>query len=95
MEPDELIAALDRQLKPYRGELPAYPRLPEDGVPRAEVARLIERLAAAEDARWRDGYASGAVYHGDPGHVAPACLLGRGQALDQPGHLGTRHAVLG
>ena len=70
MEADELVAALERQLKPYRGKLPSFPRLPEDGVPRAEVAGLVERLAAAEESRWRNGYASGAVYHGDPEHVA-------------------------
>jgi sphinganine-1-phosphate aldolase len=70
VEADELVAALERQLKPYRGALPSFPRLPEDGVPRAEVAGLIERLAAAEESRWRNGYASGAVYHGDPEHIA-------------------------
>jgi len=86
VEPDELIAALDRQLKPYRGELPAYPRLPEDGVPRAEVAALIERLAAAEEARWRDGYASGAVYHGDPGHVAFLNRVYAAQSQSNPLH---------
>ena len=49
MEADELMAALERQLKPYRGTLPSFPRLPEAGVPRAEVAGLVERLAAIED----------------------------------------------
>jgi len=86
MEPDELIATLDRQLKPYRGEWPAYPQLPEEGVPRAEVAGLIERLATAEEARWRDGYASGAVYHGDPGHVAFLNRVYAAQSQSNPLH---------
>ena len=86
MEPDELIAALDRQLKPYRDELPAYPRLPEEGVPRAEVAGLIERLATAEEARWRNGYASGAVYHGDPEHVAFLNRVYAAQSQSNPLH---------
>jgi len=86
VEPDELIAALDRQLKPYRDELPAYPRLPEEGVPRAEVAGLIERLATAEEARWRNGYASGAVYHGDPEHVAFLNRVYAAQSQSNPLH---------
>jgi len=86
VEADELVAALERQLKPYRGELPSFPRLPEDGVPRAEVAGLIERLAAAEESRWRNGYASGAVYHGDPDHVAFLNRVYAAQSQSNPLH---------
>ena len=86
MEADELTAALERQLKPYRGEVPSFPRLPEDGVPRAEVAGLVERLAVAEDSRWRDGYASGAVYHGDPEHVAFLNRVYAAQSQSNPLH---------
>jgi sphinganine-1-phosphate aldolase len=68
------MADLGRQLKPYRGQFPSFAELPADGMARTEVAALIERLAAAEEHTWRDGYASGAVYHGDPEHVA---FLGR------------------
>jgi len=86
VEADELTAALERQLKPYRGEVPSFPRLPEDGVPRAEVAGLVERLAVAEDSRWRDGYASGAVYHGDPEHVAFLNRVYAAQSQSNPLH---------
>jgi len=86
VEPDELMAALERQLKPYRGELPSFPRLPEDGVPRAEVAGLVERLAAAEESRWRDGFASGAVYHGAPEHVAFLNRVYAAQSQSNPLH---------
>jgi sphinganine-1-phosphate aldolase len=68
------MAELDRQLKPYRDQFPSFAELPADGLARSEVTGLVERLAAAEERRWRDGYASGAVYHGDPEHVA---FLGR------------------
>jgi glutamate/tyrosine decarboxylase-like PLP-dependent enzyme len=64
------MAALERQLKPYRGSVPAFGRLPGDGLGAAEATALIERLAEAEESRWREGYASGAVYHGDPAHIA-------------------------
>src|SRR5215468_2228640 len=68
------MAELDRQLKPYRDRFPTFAGLPPDGLARSEVTGLVERLAAAEEHRWRGGYASGAVYHGDPEHVA---FLGR------------------
>jgi sphinganine-1-phosphate aldolase len=86
VEAEELIAALERQLKPYRGELPAFPRLPAEGVPRAEVTALIERLAAAEESRWRNGFASGAVYHGDPEHVAFLNRVYAAQSQSNPLH---------
>ena len=73
-DPTDPMADLGRQLKPYRDQVPSFAELPADGMARTEVAALIERLAAAEEHTWRDGYASGAVYHGDPEHVA---FLGR------------------
>jgi sphinganine-1-phosphate aldolase len=64
------MADLERQLKPYRDQFPSFRQLPADALARREVIGVIDRLASAEEAAWRDGYASGAVYHGDPGHVA-------------------------
>jgi glutamate/tyrosine decarboxylase-like PLP-dependent enzyme len=69
-ESGDLMADLRRQLKPYRGKLPAFGKLPETGLDRDEVAKLVAGLADTEERRWRDGFASGAVYHGDPDHVA-------------------------
>ena len=86
MDPDELMASLERQLKPYRGEFPSFPQLPEDGLARTEVAGLVERLAAAEESRWRDGFASGAVYHGDPEHVAFLNRVYAAQSQSNPLH---------
>ena len=65
-DPADLMATLDQQLKPYRGRFPSFPQLPENGLAREEVVGLVERLAAIEESRWQDGFASGAVYHGDP-----------------------------
>ncbi len=64
------IADLERQLKPYRDKLPSFRELPAHGLTRTEVTDLVGQMAAAEERTWRDGYASGAVYHGDPEHVA-------------------------
>jgi sphinganine-1-phosphate aldolase len=68
--PSDPMADLQRQLKPYRDEVPSFAELPADGLARAGVTGLVERLAAVEEHAWRDGYASGAVYHGDPEHIA-------------------------
>jgi glutamate/tyrosine decarboxylase-like PLP-dependent enzyme len=80
------MADLDRQLKPYRGQVPSFRQLPADGLPRAEVTSLVERLAAAEEQTWRDGYASGAVYHGDPEHVAFLSRVYAAQSQSNPLH---------
>ncbi|HEY6278919.1 MAG TPA: aminotransferase class V-fold PLP-dependent enzyme [Streptosporangiaceae bacterium] len=80
------FADLDRQLKPYRGEFPSFRRLPADGLARAEVTGLVERMAAAEEGRWRDGFASGAVYHGDAEHVAFLSRVYAAQSQSNPLH---------
>lgn len=62
---EELLKAL----KPYRGELPSFNHLPEQGLARPEVVDLILQLYRREEPRWRSGHVSGAVYHGDQGHI--------------------------
>ncbi len=47
-----------------------YSRLPETGRTRAEVIDDVAALADAEQGEWSDGFASGAVYHGDAEHIA-------------------------
>lgn len=68
-EYDEMMAGLEVELKPYRGLVPSYSRLPENGRPRPEILRELQKLHEKEKTRWHDGYASGAVYHGDEGHI--------------------------
>jgi glutamate/tyrosine decarboxylase-like PLP-dependent enzyme len=62
----DIIAAL----RPYRGRLETFEQLPAQGRDRADVLADLEAMAAHERPRWEDGYASGAVYHGDPQHIA-------------------------
>lgn len=66
---DQMLAELDRALHPYREELVQYRQLPEQGRDRDAILAEMERLQAQESVRWRDGYVSGAVYHGDAGHI--------------------------
>jgi glutamate/tyrosine decarboxylase-like PLP-dependent enzyme len=87
-DPGDLLASLERQLKPYRGrsDVPAFAELPADGLPREQVAGLVERLADGEESRWRTGYASGAVYHGDPEHIAFLNRVYAAQSQTNPLH---------
>lgn len=64
-----VLDELAREVKPYRDRFATMERLPAEGRPREEILREMEELAARES-RWSEGYASGAVYHGDPEHIA-------------------------
>ncbi|WP_374712041.1 pyridoxal phosphate-dependent decarboxylase family protein [Symbiobacterium terraclitae] len=66
----DLLAALEAQVKPYRNRFPSHARLPATGRPREEILAEIAAMQEAEAPRWREGYASGAVYHGDDEHIA-------------------------
>ena len=69
-EYEQLLAGVEGSLKPYRGEAAGFSRLPWHGLGGDEVLATVEDLAGRERARWRDGLASGAVYHGGDDHVA-------------------------
>lgn len=55
--------------KPYRDRLPANVRLPDQGHDREDLLAQIDALQGEEADRWRDGFVSGAVYHGDAEHI--------------------------
>jgi glutamate/tyrosine decarboxylase-like PLP-dependent enzyme len=64
-----IIAALDKQLKPYRETLLANTQLPAVGRSPHAILGELAAIEAHEVPRWREGYASGAVYHGDADHL--------------------------
>jgi glutamate/tyrosine decarboxylase-like PLP-dependent enzyme len=51
-------------------DVAVYHRLPATARPPDEVLAAVAALADAEETEWRAGKASGAVYHGDAGHIA-------------------------
>lgn len=69
MDVAKIQQELVKALKPYRGEAPTFDRLPESGLPRDEIVDQIMKLYKKEEPRWRNGRVSGAVYHGDQGHI--------------------------
>lgn len=66
---EDLLRDLKADLKPYRGDLPTYSRLPAEGVERREIIENIKSMGDREKASWQEGYASGAVYHGGQEHI--------------------------
>lgn len=65
----EVMQELQKSLKPYHEGFLSFSRLPEEGCGREEILREMEKLKSVEEARWKEGRVSGAVYHGDSGHV--------------------------
>jgi len=66
---DVVIDALETELRPYRDTHKVYRALPATGRDRDEILREMRQLAAKEETKWRDGFASGAVYHGGADHL--------------------------
>lgn len=69
MDPKDMLAGLESALKPYKGEFPSHRALPQAGRSRQEILEEMRRLKEKEESRWRQGYVSGGVYHGDEAHI--------------------------
>ncbi len=68
-EYDGMMSDLEKVVKPYRGRFETHERIPEKGVARDAIISEMEQLLSEEASRWKDGYVSGAVYHGDESHI--------------------------
>ncbi|MDE3086076.1 MAG: aminotransferase class V-fold PLP-dependent enzyme [Acidobacteriota bacterium] len=66
---DPVVDALEAELRPYRDSHHTYRRLPSGGRDRREILDEMRELASREEAKWRAGYSSGAVYHGSADHI--------------------------
>ncbi|MGW8226716.1 MAG: aminotransferase class V-fold PLP-dependent enzyme [Anaerolineales bacterium] len=64
-----MAAEFEKTLKPYQEGYEKYERLPREGIERGEILEMMEEFKRLEASRWEDGYVSGAVYHGNPGHI--------------------------
>lgn len=69
MTREDQPTSLAPTIKSYRQHLPTYRTLPTEGRPRNEILSQMRQMAEAEAARWREGYASGAVYNADEEHI--------------------------
>ncbi|MDJ0882996.1 MAG: aminotransferase class V-fold PLP-dependent enzyme [Desulfobacterales bacterium] len=64
-----MMAEVAPTLQPYKDRLETIAAIPDRGRSRDQVLEIMQDLQARESERWQDGYASGAVYHGDPDHI--------------------------
>jgi sphinganine-1-phosphate aldolase len=65
----DLMAELERALKPYKDNFVTFSRIPEVGHDKEEIIKAMEQLKTMEASKWREGFVSGAVYHGDDDHI--------------------------
>ena len=68
-EYDEVIADLESSIKPYKDSFTSFTQIPESGRTRADILHEMESMRAQEEAQWKDGFVSGAVYNGDAEHI--------------------------
>jgi len=68
-EYDSIMGELDGSLKPYRDSFPTFATIPQAGIERDEIIGEMEAMREKEESRWKDGFVSGAVYHGDEEHI--------------------------
>jgi sphinganine-1-phosphate aldolase len=64
-----MMKDMETSLKPYREEFAAYTQIPEASCSHATILAEMEALREKEETRWKEGFVSGAVYHGDQDHI--------------------------
>ncbi len=65
----EIMIELERSVKPYKNKFTAFTQIPAKGRSHADILSDMEAMRAQEESHWRDGFISGAVYHGDQEHI--------------------------
>ena len=78
-EYDQLLEGLGDSLKPYRSSHHTYHRLPAAGRDPDEIIDEMQDLWSREESKWKEGFVSGAVYHGEQAHID---LLNRVYAIN-------------
>ena len=66
---DSLLSDLEEVVKPYRRNFGTYAAIPDTGREATAIIEEMQALSDQEKSKWKDGFASGAVYHGDAAHI--------------------------
>jgi hypothetical protein len=64
-----IMGDIESSVKPYKDRFTTYRRIPENNLAREDILENMAALNSIEESRWKEGFASGAVYHGDPEHI--------------------------
>lgn len=65
----DFVEELINTIKPYRDDFLTYKKLPTKGRDRQEILGDMWAFYHKEEPKWKQGRVSGAVYHGDQGHI--------------------------
>lgn len=68
-EYNEIMTELESSLKPYKEDFTTFSHIPDVGRGREEIIREMEAMKSKEEQRWKNGFVSGAVYHGEEDHI--------------------------
>ncbi len=63
------IQVLEHSSKPYANKFEKHYSLPSSGISREIILDEITTMSNLESGRWKDGYVSGGIYHGDAEHI--------------------------
>lgn len=64
-----VMAELESGLKPYRDKYSTYSEIPARGQSKTAILKEMAAIKKKEEGRWKKGFVSGAVYHGDDQHI--------------------------
>ncbi len=65
----EIMTELETSVKPYKNKFTTFTQIPAKGRSHAEILGEMDAMRALEESHWKDGFISGAVYHGDQEHI--------------------------
>jgi len=68
-EYDEVMKEIEKSLKPYKNTFDTYSTIPQKGIEKNKILNDMKKMYQKEEAKWKDGYVSGAVYHGNKAHI--------------------------
>lgn len=68
-ENDKMMDTLAHSLKPYSEKFKVHPSLPQKGIEREKILTEIKQMNELESSRWKEGFVSGGIYHGDDAHI--------------------------
>ena len=68
-EYETIMQCAESNLKPYRGLSPSYSQIPQIGLDQSDILRQMIDLKDKEETRWKGGFVSGAVYHGEESFI--------------------------
>lgn len=68
-EYDGIMRELERAVKPYKNSSICFPEIPDVGLKKEDILKEMKELQQMEESKWKEGFVSGAVYHGDDAHI--------------------------